>query len=114
MRLLPALALALGLAAPAAVAQDPKIEEVLTLMERRVEGIQDLLFQIEQKADPSWGMPIQPTITVAWLKGTGLRLRAAAEHAVDMPIQTMPRGFDVVYTADSLRIMMEFGVSGPQ
>ena len=82
MRLLPALALALGLAAPAASAQDPKLEEILTLMERRVEGIQDLRFQVDQKADPSWGLPMQPGIAVTWLKGTGLRLRASLEHAM--------------------------------
>ena len=112
MRLLPALALAIGLAAPAASAQDPKIEEILTLMERRVEGLQDLRFQVEQKADPSWGMPVQPGIAVAWLKGTGLRLRASLENAMDMPIPAMPRVFDVIYTADSIRLVLEYGTSG--
>src|SRR5262245_32036684 len=111
MRLLPALLLAIGLVAPAASAQDPKLEEILSRMASRAEGIQDVSFKIDQKADANWGMPVQADIAVTWLKDTGLRLRATSEMPMEMPVATMPRSFDVIYTSDSIRIMMEYGSS---
>lgn len=107
-----ALALFAAWVAPAASPQDPKIEEILTLMEKRTEGLKDVSFIIEQKADRSMGMPVRSEAVVSYVRGTGLRVRASADSSPDVPINFMPERFDVIYSTDALYIIEEFGAGG--
>lgn len=109
MRAVIVFALVIGFAESTASAQDPKLDEVLLLMESRTEGIRDLSFTIDQKADAAVGMPVQASIAVTWLKGTGLRLHSSTEPQMEMPGNYIPGSLDVAYTDDSIRLRLEYG-----
>lgn len=113
MRHAAALALCLGLLPTAAARQDAaSLEEVLAMMEKRAEGLQDASWRVELQADRAWGLPGTAAISVSYVKGAGLRLRAISEGNPDLPFNVMPATFDVVYATDALYVIQEFSPAG--
>jgi len=103
MRLVVAL-LAL-LAAP----QETKLDEVLDLMEKRTEGLQDLEVKVVTRVERSMGLP-RTDVTVSWVRGAGLRVHARTQMGAEgrnFGVQ-VPRGADYIYTPDRFRLIQEW------
>lgn len=113
---LAAIALFLAFLVPlaAASAQEATLEGLLDLMEKRAEGLRDLSFRVDSRAERNMGMP-RSEVTVLYVRGAGLRVRARTEpfgEAMRAGLNTPARA-DFIYTADRFRLLQEWE-EGPE
>ncbi|HXX93336.1 MAG TPA: hypothetical protein VEN81_06860, partial [Planctomycetota bacterium] len=92
-----------------ASAQEARLDDVLELMEKRTRGVQDLKVTIVTRAERAIGLP-HSQVTVAWVRDAGLRVRGRFQPEADGRNfgLRLPRGIDVIYTADRIRLIQDW------
>jgi thioredoxin-like negative regulator of GroEL len=108
MRVIWLAALAVTLAGRPGRSQETGLESVLSLMEKRVEGVRDVALKVVTQADRQMGMLERGEAHVVYVKGVGLRVRASIElerEARGMAL--FPRSIETIYAGDSVFFIQE-------